>query len=141
MKTWSMLSGLLLVALPPAAPVFASDDSGAPPAQGSAAASRQFGPFEALVFDDEVLQDVKVENGRIYLKRHLAYLNEAITLRNSMVHGDAYRPWFNGSTELVSPANAGHAPNSWTDWVETTANYVEYWMNGRLILHLHRLQP
>ena len=135
-----MLSGLLLVALPPVAPVFASDDSGAPPAQHPAPA-RQFGPFEALVFDDEVLQDVKVENGRIYLKRQLAYLDEAITLRNSMVPGDAYRPWFNGSTELVSPAHAGHAPNSWTDWVETTANYVEYWMNGRLILHLHRLQP
>ena len=46
------------------------------------------------------------------------------------------RPWFNGSLELVSPANQGKAPNEYTDWVETTASYIEYYMDGVLFLHL-----
>ncbi|WP_221031357.1 hypothetical protein [Actomonas aquatica] len=141
MKTWRMISGLLLAGLPAISPLFADGDTAPPPPPQGPAQTPRFGPFEALVFDHAVLQDVKVENGRIYLKRHVTYIDEAITLRNSTLYRDAYRPWFNGSLDLVSPAHAGHAPNGWSDWVETSANYVEYWMNGRLILHLHRLQP
>ncbi len=140
MKTWSMISGLLLAVLPATATVPANDATAAPPAE-SPQPLRRFGPFETLVFDATALQDVKFENNRIYLKRQLAVIDEAITLRASMAERDGYRKWFNGETDLVSPAHAGHAPHGWTDWVETTAPYVEYWMNGRLILHLHRLQP
>ncbi|GAB5560191.1 MAG: hypothetical protein SynsKO_18380 [Synoicihabitans sp.] len=116
----------------------ASDDAGATPA-ASQKSAKIAGPFEVLEIDMDFLQDVSYRNDRIYLKRQLNRLNDAITLRASMLKGEAYRKWFNGEYDLVSPANAGHRPNGWTDWVETTANYVEYWVDGKKVLHLRRI--
>lgn len=139
MNPWRILGGLWL-AVATITPLPAADEPAAPPAAAESA-TRRFGPFEALVFDATVLQDVKFERNRIYLKRQPDHRTEAITLRASQARGDAYRLWHHGEYELVSPANAGHPPNGWTDWVETTAPFVEYWMEGRLILHLHRIEP
>jgi transcription elongation factor GreA len=95
-------------------------------------------PFEVLEIDMDFLQGVTYMNDRIYLKRQVNRRAEAITLRASMLPGEAYRKWLNGEYDLVSPANAGHEANAWTDWVETTANYVEYWVGDKKILHLKR---
>jgi len=133
LKPHSFLTGLAFLILGLASPLMGGD---APSDQSE---HPRFGPFEALVFDQEYLQDVKFEDGRIYLKRQPNHRKEAITLRNSMANRDAYRKWFNDKTDLVSPANAGHPENAWTDWVETSANYVEYWVGERMILHLHRV--
>ncbi len=46
------------------------------------------------------------------------------------------RNGYNGEKELASQANQGKAPNEFTDWIETSANYVEYYMEGNLFLHL-----
>lgn len=116
----------------------ASDDSGAPPAAGKSNPRMTAGPFEVLEIDMDFLQDVSYQNDRIYLKRQVNRRAEAITLRASMLNGEAYRKWFNGEYNLVSPADAGHEPNGWTDWVETTASYVEYWVGDKKILHLKR---
>ncbi len=135
MKAQLFLVSLLISA--PAVVLSASDNSGAPPAS-AAASTMTAGPFEVLEIDMDFLQGVTYMNDRIYLKRQVNRRTEAITLRASMLPGEAYRKWFNGEYDLVSPANAGHPPNAWTDWVETTANYVEYWVGDKKILHLKR---
>ncbi|MBT5901036.1 MAG: hypothetical protein HOH58_02890 [Opitutaceae bacterium] len=136
MKLRLMLTALILSCASPF--LLASDDSGAPPASGKTASRMTAGPFEVLEIDMDFLQGVTYMDDRIYLKRQVNRRAEAITLRASMLQGEAYRKWFNGEYDLVSPANAGHQPNGWTDWVETTANYVEYWVGDKKILHLKR---
>ena len=135
MKIRLLLTSLVIWVLPSI--ISASDDSGAPPATGKSS-TMTAGPFEVLVIDMDFLQGVSYMNGRIYLKRQVDHRAEAITLRASMLQGEAYRQWSHGEYDLVSPAHAGHQPNGWTDWVETTANYVEYWVGDKLILHLKR---
>lgn len=128
MKIRLLLTGLILSAF--AAALSADNHSEAP--------AMTAGPFEVLEIDMDFLQGVTYMNDRIYLKRQVDHRAEAITLRASMLKGEAYRKWFNGEYDLVSPANAGHQANAWTDWVETTANYVEYWVGDKKILHLKR---
>ncbi len=104
-----------------------------------AASEERFGPYVALVRDKEIVRDVKVEdNGRIYLLLNPKYKEKEIILKNSSGYKDGYRKWFNGEYELLSPANQGKAANEYTDWVVTTGNYVEYYLNGALILHLKK---
>lgn len=106
----------------------------------SAAPEINAGPYRVIMIDHDFLQDVSYRDGRIYLKRQVNHRDEAITLRASVAMGEAYRKWFNGEYDLVSPAHAGHAPNAWTDWVETTAPYVEYWVGDKKVLHLRRVE-
>lgn len=96
-----------------------------------------FGPYVALLRDTAIVQDVKVEeNGRIYLLLNPDFKEKEIILKNSSANKSGYRKWYNGEFELVSPANQGKAPGEYTDWVTTSGNYVEYHMDGQLILHL-----
>ncbi len=99
-----------------------------------------FGPYTALVRDQNIVKDVKFveENGRIYLLLNPDYKEREIILKNSSGNKNGYRKWHNGEFELVSPANQGKAPNQYTDWVVTAGNYVEYYMDGALILHLKK---
>ena len=100
-----------------------------------------YGSYTALTRDGEIVQDVKnAENGRIYLVLNPDHKEKEIILKNSNFFKTGYRNWFNGKQELVSPDNQGKAPNEYTDWVETTGNYVEYYMGGRLILHLAKTE-
>lgn len=99
--------------------------------------SETFGPYTAIVRDKEIVKDVRIaDNGRIYLLLNPDYKEKEIILKNSNYKGRGYRNWFNGKQELISPANQGKAPNEYTDWVETTANFVEYYMGEKLILHI-----
>jgi len=102
--------------------------------------AKQAGPYQLIMIDQDFLQDFTFMNNRIYLKRQIDHRDEAIILRASFLKGESYRKWFNGEYDLVSPANAGHPPNAWTDWVETTAPYVEYWVGDKMILHVKRVE-
>lgn len=98
-----------------------------------------FGPYTAISRDANIVKDVKVEeNGRIYLLLNPDFKEKEIILKNSSGLKSGYRKWFNGEFELISAANQGKAPNEYTDWVTTSGNYVEYYMNGNLILHLKK---
>ncbi|MEM9157627.1 MAG: hypothetical protein AAGB46_01155 [Verrucomicrobiota bacterium] len=100
-----------------------------------------FGPYTALLRNADIIKDVKVEeNGRIYLLLDPASKEKEIILKNSMAPKSGYRKWFNGEFELISPANQGKQPNAYTDFVTTSANYVEYYMDGELILHLGKTE-
>lgn len=98
-----------------------------------------FGLYTAISRDANIVKDVKVEeNGRIYLLLNPDFKEKEIILKNSSGLKSGYRKWFNGEFELISAANQGKAPNEYTDWVTTSGNYVEYYMNGNLILHLKK---
>lgn len=100
-----------------------------------------FGPYTALVRNGDIVKSVKVnENGRIYLLLDSEHKEKEIVLKNSNFYKSGYRNWFNGELELISPANQGKAPNEYTDWVDTTAHYIEYYMDGQLILHLAKTE-
>lgn len=97
----------------------------------------RFGPYVAIERDANIVKDVKVtDTGRVYLLLNPDFKEREIILKNSSGYKDGYRKWFNGEFELVSPPNQGKAPNEYTDWVETTGNFIEYYMDGKLILHL-----
>jgi hypothetical protein len=101
----------------------------------------RFGPYEALTINSEIIRGVKVdEAGKIWLLLNPSYREQQITVKISIEEGAAYRKWFNGSYELVSPANQGKQPNAWTDWIETVSPYIEYWMDGQKILHLKKVK-
>ena len=103
--------------------------------------SPRFGPFEAIALNSDVIRGVKVEDdGKIWILLNPAYRERELVVKISNLEGESYRKWFTGSEELVSPANQGKQANQWTDWIETKARYVEYWMSGQLILHLKRFQ-
>ncbi|NDV62468.1 hypothetical protein G0Q06_08405 [Puniceicoccales bacterium CK1056] len=100
-----------------------------------------FGPYEALTINSEVVRGVKVDDGgKIWLLLNPTYREQEIILKISSEEGAGYRKWFNGSYELVSPANQGKQPNQWTDWIETVSPYIEYWMSGEKILHLKKVK-
>jgi hypothetical protein len=98
-----------------------------------------FGPYEAIVFDRDVLQDVKVDaDGSIFLMFKPERRKAQVRIRISVREGSDYRKWFNGEDELVALENAGREPNTWTDRVQTSANYIEYRDGTHLFLHLKK---
>lgn len=102
---------------------------------------KRFGPFEALTFDSEIIRDVKYEsNGDIWLQLQPAHKEKELIVKLSNEYFAGYREWEHGGYELVSPANQGKRPYHWTDYVNTSAKYVEYWMEGEVFLHLKRVQ-
>lgn len=103
---------------------------------------KQFGPFEALTFDASILRDVKyvVEEKNVYLQLFPDHKDKKIIVKLSNDYFASYREWTHGGFELVSPANQGKPPYSWTDHVNTSATYIEYWMDGEVFLHLKRVK-
>ena len=100
-----------------------------------------FGPYEAIVMDKAVLQNVKVDaEGAIYLMFVPEKRGATVKIRISMAEGAEYRKWFTGEEELVAQENGTRAPNTWTDMVKTTANYIEYRDGEHLFLHLKKIK-
>jgi hypothetical protein len=109
----------------------------APMLMAAGVSTEIFGPYTVLVRNEDIVKNVKVnENGRIYLLLNSDHREKEIILKNSNYNKRGYRNWFNGEHELISPANQGKALNEYTDWVDTTSNFIEYYMEGKLILHL-----
>ena len=100
----------------------------------------RFGPYTALSINSDVIRGVKVDDsGKIWLLLNPEHREREIIVKISNQEGVGYRDWLTGGKELVSPANQGKQANAWTDWIETEASYIEYWMNDRKILHLKKV--
>jgi membrane carboxypeptidase/penicillin-binding protein PbpC len=101
-----------------------------------------FGYYEAIVYDTEMLQGVKVNEstGDVFIMFQPDKTDTQLTLKMSMAEGAQYRKWFTDEEVLVAQENHGRAPNTWTDRVQTSANYIEYHANGKIFLHLKRLK-
>lgn len=135
--TLLVLAGLVSVSS------FAQTETPGAPVAAEATAPR-FGPYEALVFDKTVIADVKVdEKGDVFLKLQPDKLATQVTIKISMEKGAAYRKWFTGEETLVALQNVegGRKPGVWSDRVQTTANYIEYWADGTCFLHLKKTVP
>jgi hypothetical protein len=133
-----LLSTMVLIGAVSSAP-FLSAQTAEKPAQ--AAEVQTFGPYEALVFDKAMLANVKVdEKGDVFLLLQPDKLGEQITIKISMEKGAAYRKWFNGEETWVALQNVpgGRKPGVWSDRIQTSANYIEYWAGGKCFLHLKK---
>ncbi len=98
-----------------------------------------FGPYQAIAINRGVVRDVKVDKEmNVYLQLFPEHKDKELVVKISNERFAGYRNWFHGGKELVSPANAGKTPYGWTDWVQTKAKYIEYWMDGAIFLHLMR---
>ena len=92
--------------------------------------------FNILTQDEAVVKEVRSEDENVWIKLAPEYLADSITLRISNKNRDIYRTWFNNEQDLVSAGYRGR--NVWSDRVQTKANYIEYWHNNVLVLHLER---
>lgn len=101
-----------------------------------------FGYYEAIVYDTGMLQGVKVneQTGDVFIMFQPDKTDTQLTLKISNAEGAQYRKWFTDEEVLVAQENHGRAPNTWTDRVQTSANYIEYHANGKIFLHLKRLK-
>ena len=110
-------------------------------AQLKAAEKIFFEPYEAIAIDSGVIRGVKVEeSGKIWLLLNPEHRGRKLTLRISEEEGAGYRKWHSGEYDLISPAGQDKKANDWTDWIETQATYIEYWMDGKKILHLKKVK-
>lgn len=100
--------------------------------------NREFGPWDAVVFDDKIVQDVRVSGDDIFIKLQPDHRNAKLTMKNSMQRGGPYRKWFNGEEVFVAQENSGRAANAWSDRMQTSANYIEYYADGKQFLVLKR---
>lgn len=99
---------------------------------------KEFGPFQAVVFDEEIIQDVQVKGPDIFIKLQPDHRNDTLTMKNSMQAGGPYRKWFTGNEILVAQENSGREANGWTDRIQSSANYIDYYSDGKLFLRLKR---
>lgn len=92
--------------------------------------------FNVLAQDTNLVRDIRSEGDNVWIKLDSTIMSDEIVVRISNKDKDFYRPWFNGSVDLASTGFRGN--DVWTDRVQTEANYIEYWHNGALVLHLQR---
>lgn len=110
-------------------------------AQDNAPANPIFGSYEALIMDHDMLQGVKVDGvGDIFIMFQDGQQDTQLSLKISMADGSQYRKWFTGDEVLIAQENSGRGVNVWTDRVQTTANYIEYWANGKIFLKLKKIK-
>ena len=110
---------LLLIGLTMIAPVHAAQDL-----------------YNVLSQDTNLIRDIRSEGPDVWIKLASANLNDEITVRISNKNKDFYRPWFNGSVDLVSKGYRGN--DVWSDRVQTAGQFIEHWHKGNLVLHLQR---
>lgn len=135
MKLSLLIMSLVLAGVMPA--VFAQQES----APAAKPANPIFGNYEAIVFDNDMLQGVRAEpNSDVFIMFKPEKRESQIYIRISMAEKAQYRKWFNGEDKLVAQENAYREPNTWTDRVNTTANYIEYWAGDHLFLHLKKIK-
>ena len=101
-----------------------------------------YGPFSAIKMDQAVVQDVLVQDGNIYVKVAEDYWDKDFIVKISNEDMAYYRNWLNGGPEMPTKVYRSQQRNlqGYTYRINTAARFVEYWMDGRLILHLERMQ-
>lgn len=105
-------------------------------AQGQA----KYGPFTALKVDAQVVEDVRVEGDNVYVKVQPDSRNATFTVKVSDSNMADYRKWYDGTSEMAVKVYQGQQTNKqgYTYRVSTTAKYIEYYLDGKLVLQLER---
>jgi len=141
LKPLSFVSALLvLLGVTPL--VFAQEEEPNSGGEVGEYANPIFGYYEAIHYDAKMLQGVRVneQTGDVFIMFQPDKTDTQLTLKISQKEGAGYRKWFTGEEILVAQENAGRAINTWTDRVQTSANYIEYHAEGRIFLHLKRIR-
>lgn len=101
---------------------------------------QEHGDFSILEMDQSVVDDLFVRGNDIYVKIDSAYWGDVFTVKISNENMADYRSWLSGEEEMTIMVYRSPKANrrGYTYRVNTTADYVEYWVQGRLVLHLGR---
>lgn len=130
------------IKVPPESPSFSNmPEKQEKPKEEKKKETRRIGPYQALTFNRDVLQEVvyRNEDNTVWLRLRPEVRNKEIVVKISNQKFANYRKWLDrDGYELISPANSGKEPNALTDWLQTRAPYIEYYMDGELFLHLKR---
>ena len=104
------------------------------------ALAQRFGDFSAIKMDKEVVEDVFTQGNDIYVKINKAYWGADLKVKISNENMSRYRKWSSGEEEMTVKVYQSQKENrqGYTYRVNTAAKYVEYWMDGKLVLHLER---
>lgn len=131
---------LFIAGLSFASAPFASAQTPETPASPTTETPQRFGPYEALIYDATMLAGVKVdEKGDLFILLQPDKIGAQISMKISMQKGAPYRKWFTGDEVLVAQQNtSGRSLGVWSDRLQTTATYIEYWSEGKLFLHLKK---
>jgi hypothetical protein len=107
-------------------------------AQGKAA----YGPFTALKLDTQIVEDVLVEGDNLYVKVQSNWRTAGFTVKASNQNMADYRKWYDGTSEMAVKVYQSEKNNKQgcTYRISTTAPYIEYYVDGRLILQLERVK-
>jgi hypothetical protein len=102
--------------------------------------AQEFGDFSAIKLDKEVVEDVFTQGNDIYLKIHKAHWGATFKVKLSNENMSGYRKWSTGEDEMTVKVYQSQKENrqGYTYRINTAAKYVEYWMDGKLVLHLER---
>ena len=102
--------------------------------------AQEFGDFSAIKLDKEVVEDVFTQGNDIYLKISKAHWGATFKVKLSNENMSGYRKWSTGEDEMTVKVYQSQKENrqGYTYRINTAAKYVEYWMDGKLVLHLER---
>ena len=105
------------------------------------ALAQTFGDFSAIKMDKDVVEDVFTQGNDIYLKINKAYWGATFKVKISNDNMSVYRQWSSRDEEMAVKVYQSQRQNrqGYTYRVNTAAKYVEYWMDGKLVLHLERM--
>jgi hypothetical protein len=100
----------------------------------------KFGPFTALKMDKQVVEGVVVDGDNVYLKVAKDFWNASFSVKISNKNGADYRKWSGDKTESVVKVYQGQKANiqGHTYRVNTSAKYIEFYKEGKLVLQLER---
>ena len=99
-----------------------------------------YGPFSAIKMDRAVVEDVLVQDSDIYVKVAKDSWGKNFIVKISNEDMAYYRNWQNGGPEMPTKIyrSQQHNLHGYTYRINTAARFIEYWMDGSLILHLER---
>ena len=105
------------------------------------ALAQKFGDFSAIKMDKDVVEDVFIQGNDIYLKINKAYWGATFKVKISNENMSGYRQWSSGDEEMAVKVYQSQKENrqGYTYRINTAAKFVEYWMDGKLVLHLERM--
>ena len=112
------------------------------PALVGAQVRPSFGPFSAIKMDQAVVEDVFVQDNDIYVKVAKDYWDKNFVVKISNEEMAYYRTWLNGQSEMSIKVYRSQQRNlqGYTYRINTAARFIEYWVDGNLVLHLERVQ-
>ena len=90
--------------------------------------------------DKQVVEGVVVDGDNVYLKVAKDFWNASFSVKISNKNGADYRKWSGYKTEIVVKVYQGQKANKQghTYRVSTSAKYIEFYKEGKLVLQLER---